>query len=165
MKDIFTPQETVNSSLVIPKLESQFNQLNKVQSISHIGEIAVPILYSQTSSNGYTINIPISASNQEVNILPDFEMSTRETNMSNIFSTNISNFNIPIVKITSSAIYDPIYIDSTNYPILGSGIISASNLTPDYKISWDIRIPSTTPSRPRPDFLQADFLQADFYTL
>lgn len=145
MKNIFTPDETINSSLVIPKQEPQFNKLNNVQDISHIGEIAVPILYSQTASNGWALEIPMSASNQNSSLgMVNYKETAYETTMSNLFLSDTGSFYISVVKISSSIVYDS--SNTTNEgSILTSGIISASNLDSNYNISWKIKIPSTVP--------------------
>ncbi len=139
--DTFNNIEEIKSSLNIPKQESQFIILNNYQSIYKTAQIAVPILYSQTSSNGYANEITLFKSNQGI-------ISSQNNNeiiyepINNIILPNTQSFNISPVPITSS-----IYMESskgTGSVIIGgqfSGMVSASNLSSDYNISWDIIIP------------------------
>jgi hypothetical protein len=143
--DTFTNVETIKSSLNIPKQESQFTQLNNIQNITRVAEIAVPILYSQTASDGYTSSISLLKSNQSLSTVFNNNETISEPFDATLISFNAQSFNIPTVPITSS-VYQ---VDSTNgYNAVrtGSGdpqlgMISASHLNENYHISWDISIP------------------------
>ena len=88
-------------------------------------KIAVPILYSQISSDKYADSIPLTSSNANSDGIINYGESSYETNMNNIFGKNdVKNFNLQPVKIISNVtIKDPYErVTTTTDPIQDSYI-------------------------------------------
>ena len=139
--DTFTNVETIKSSLNIPKQEFQFIRLNNEQSIFRTAQIAVPILYSQTASNGYSSTIPLSASNQNSSLdVINYSEIVTDTLTRNIPNDTTGVFNkVPII-ISSS--FSP---DDNVTNVLTDGVISGDKLNSDYNISWNLKIIAEVP--------------------
>jgi len=129
MKDVFVPTETINSSLIIPKAEPQFNKLNKTQNISHIGEIAVPILYSQISSDNYSTNLHFSSSLSIPLTYWDYT-TTATSSLSNIDDNSTLFSFIPDYSVNINYVNDKLYVDPYNYysPLYNTERVSLSNV-------------------------------------
>ena len=153
MKNVFNSNETINSSLVVPKSEPQFNKLNKSQNISYVGEMAVPILYSQTASNGYTSEIQLSQSQYTELSLLNHSVTITENLSSSLYTQLSANyFDLSPIVITENKTYiDDSIMGTIDDPSLVPGVIEFQNspsinysLELNFKITSSIVTPSET---------------------
>lgn len=142
MKNLFVSNETINSSLKIPKTEPQFINLNGSQNISHIGEEAVPILYSQNASNGYVNEIPLKFDNENEEIPLNYGF-TSSNDVRIIIPSNSNGFNVSPVNLSRNIEYYDLKLNTGNDPIQSDGSIYCPEFDSSYSLFYDIELPST----------------------
>lgn len=151
LKENFTNREFIRSNLKIPREQPQFINLNGIQTLKHVGKKATPILYSQTSSNGYAFSIPLMYSLDNLELQPEesilYNLGVSATGTLPIpvnFSQNMLNY--IDAPFTDNRIYvDSRIIDESDGDILKGDsntvtMPTGSNYFPEYELLYSYKI-------------------------